>query len=74
MSKDIKRPELRARVARQGQGPRVAAEGDWGDLAGASMDTLNSLRLYASDNRRIFHAIGRGWWMGTDPDLTPYLV
>jgi hypothetical protein len=53
---------------------RVAADGDWGDFLAGMMDTLNNLRLYASDNRRIVHVIGRGWWMGTNPDLSPYFV
>ena len=53
---------------------RVSAEGDWGDFLGATMDNINNVRLYSSDNKRVAHAIGRGWWMGNDPDLIPYFV
>ena len=53
---------------------RVSAEGDWGDFLGATMDNINNVRLYSSDNMRVAHAIGRGWWMGKDPDLIPYFV
>jgi len=63
-----------AAAERRYNATRVAAEGDWGDFLGGMMDTLNNLRLYASDNRRIVHVIGRGWWMGTNPDLSPYFV
>lgn len=67
------RPALAAAEHRY-DSSRVAAEGDWGDFLGGMMDTLNNLRLYASDNRRIVHVIGRGWWMGTNPDLSPYFA
>jgi len=63
-----------AAAERRYSAARVAAEGDWGDFLAGMMDTLNNLRLYASDNRRIVHVIGRGWWMGTNPDLSPYFV
>ncbi|HUJ32769.1 MAG TPA: PA14 domain-containing protein [Candidatus Acidoferrum sp.] len=53
---------------------RISAEGDWGDFLGAIADNLNNTRLYGSDNRRIVHGIGRGWWMTKDPDLFPYFV
>ena len=53
---------------------RISAEGDWGDFLGAIADNLNNARLYSSDNKRVAHAIGRGWWMGKDPDLSPYFV
>lgn len=53
---------------------RTSAQGDWGDFLGAIADSLNNSRLYASDNKRVAHAIGRGWWMRTDPDLSPYFV
>jgi hypothetical protein len=51
---------------------RAAARGDWGDFLGATTDTLNNIRLYGSDNHRVVHGIGRGWWMGKNPDLFPY--
>jgi len=53
---------------------RISAQGDWGDFLGAIADNLNNARLYASDNKRVAHAIGRGWWMRKDPDLSPYFV
>jgi PA14 domain/Glycosyl hydrolase family 63 C-terminal domain len=53
---------------------RISAQGDWGDFLGAVGDNLNNSRLYASDNQRVTHAIGRGWWMGKNPDLAPYFV
>ena len=53
---------------------RISAQGDWGDFLGAITDNLNNARLYASDNKRVAHAIGRGWWMRKDPDLSPYFV
>lgn len=53
---------------------RISAEGDWGDFLGAIADNLNNTRLYGSDNKKIVHAIGRGWWMTKDPDLFPYFV
>lgn len=53
---------------------RVLAEGDWGNFLGAIADNLNNTRLYGSDNHRIVHGIGRGWWMTKDPDLFPYFV
>jgi hypothetical protein len=53
---------------------RISAQGDWGDFLGSIADNLNNARLYGSDNRRVVHAIGRGWWMGKNPDLFPYFV
>lgn len=53
---------------------RISAQGDWSDFLGAISDNLNNARLYASDNHRVAHAIGRGWWMRKDPDLSPYFV
>jgi putative isomerase len=56
---------------------RVAAEGSWGDFLGAIADNVNFSRLYGSDNARIAHSDGRGWWLqsiGGSPDLFPYFV
>jgi hypothetical protein len=56
---------------------RIAAEGDWGNFLGAIADNVNFCRLYGSDNARIAHADGRGWWLqrlATSPDLYPYFV
>ena len=54
---------------------RIAAEGDWGDYAGAIADVMNGSRFFSSVDRRIAHAVGRGWWIaGQAPsaDFTPY--
>lgn len=61
-----------ARAGERYAAQRISASGDWGDFFGAITDTLNNIRLYGSDNKRIVHGIGRGWWMGTNPDLFPY--
>jgi hypothetical protein len=53
---------------------RISAQGDWGDFLSPIADNLNNVRLYANDNKRIVQAIGRGWWMGKNPDLSPYFV
>jgi hypothetical protein len=53
---------------------RISAQGDWGDFLGPIADNVNNSRLYSSDNQRIADAIGRGWWMGKNPDLFPYFV
>ncbi len=56
---------------------RIAATGDWGDFLGAVADNVNFCRLYGSDNARISHTDGRGWWLqrlATSPDLHPYFV
>jgi hypothetical protein len=53
---------------------RISAQGDWGDFLSPIADNLNNARLYASDTKRVANAIGRGWWMRTDPDLAPYFV
>jgi len=63
-----------ASAGKQYASTRISAQGDWGDFLGAIADTLNNARLYASDNRRVAHAIGRGWWMRKDPDLSAYFV
>ncbi len=53
----------------------IKAEGDWGDFIGAIADNCNFYRLYSSDNNRIVHAIGRGWWIYRDnPNYIPYFV
>jgi hypothetical protein len=56
---------------------RIGAEGTWGDFLGAIADNLNFSRLYGSDNGRIVHSDGRGWWLQSiagSPDLFPYFV
>jgi hypothetical protein len=53
---------------------RISAQGDWGDFLGAIADNLNNARLYASDNKRVAHAIGRGWWMRKDPDPSVFCL
>jgi hypothetical protein len=59
---------------------RVAAEGDWGDFLGAIADNLNNARLYGSDNTRIAHSCGRGWWLAHqrwfegNADIFPYFL
>ena len=56
---------------------RIGAAGDWGDFLGAIADNVNFCRLYGSDNGRIAHSDGRGWWLqsiATSPDLYPYFV
>lgn len=68
---DSVEPQLKSAGARY-NAQRVRAEGDWGDFLGATADSLNNARLYGSDNHRVVHGIGRGWWMRRDPDLFPY--
>lgn len=55
---------------------QISSKGDWGDFAGAIMHNLNNAKLYTSDNKRLSHVIGRGWWIirKQNPDLTPYFV
>lgn len=55
---------------------QVESEGDWGNFAGAILNNLNNAKLYSSDNKRMAHVIGRGWWIFKDrnPDLAPYFV
>jgi len=40
---------------------RPAATGDWGDFVGAIANNLNNSRVYSSDDRVVFHTVGRGW-------------
>jgi len=40
------------------------ATGDWGDFVGAIADNLNNSRIYSSDDRVVFHTVGRGWANG----------
>jgi putative isomerase len=54
---------------------RTSAEGDWGDFLGAIADNLNTMRFYGSDNGRIAHGDGRGWWLYRgSPDTAAYFV
>jgi len=54
---------------------RASANGEWGDFLKAITDNTNNSRLYSSDNGRIVHACGRGWWLGrSNPDQFPYFV
>ncbi len=54
---------------------RIAAEGDWGDFLGAIADNLNTMRFYGSDNGRVAHGDGRGWWLYRgSPDTAAYFL
>ena len=55
---------------------QVSSEGDWGNFAGTILHTLNNAELYTSDNKKLAHVIGRGWWVirKQNADLTPYFV
>lgn len=59
---------------------RMSSEGDWGDFLGAIGDNVNNSRFYGSDNHRVAHSIGRGWWISHqrwfegNADLFPYFV
>ncbi|MCX6345408.1 MAG: trehalase family glycosidase [Armatimonadetes bacterium] len=60
------------------QAHRTRAEGDWGDFTGAIAQNMNASRIYSSDNARVAHVVGRGWWIyyqspiDGNPDLGPY--
>lgn len=54
---------------------RIASEGDWGDFLGAIAENLNTMRFYGSDNGRVAHGDGRGWWLYRgSPDTSPYFL
>jgi putative isomerase len=40
------------------------ATGDWGDFVGPIAENLNNSRIYSSDDRVVFHTVGRGWANG----------
>ncbi len=53
----------------------LVSSGAWGDFLSAIPDNLNFSRLYSSDNGRVVHIVGRGWWIGRrDPDIFPYFA
>jgi len=43
---------------------RPVASGGWGDFVGAIPDNLNNSRIYSSDDRVVFHTVGRAWAQG----------
>jgi len=51
----------------------IKSSGDWGNFVSPIADNLNASRLYSSDNGRIAHIVGRGWWIGrNNPNIFPY--
>ncbi len=53
----------------------LTSSGTWGNFLAAIPDNLNFSRLYSSDNGRVVHIVGRGWWIGRrDPNIFPYFA
>ncbi len=53
----------------------LTSRGPWGNFLSAISDNLNFSKLYSSDNGRVVHVVGRGWWIGRrDPNLFPYFA
>jgi len=51
----------------------IKSSGDWGNFVGPIADNLNASRLYSSDNGKVVHIVGRGWWIGrNNPNIFPY--
>ncbi len=40
---------------------RLLPTGDWGDFVSPIAENLNNSRIYSSDDRVVFHTVGRGW-------------
>lgn len=49
---------------------RLSSSGYWGDFAGAIQQVLSASRIFSSLDHRIFHTIGRGWWMAYQKNFT----
>jgi hypothetical protein len=52
-----------AQAAKAYDSKRIAAEGDWGNFLGAIADSMNGSLFFSSLDRRVIHAVGRGWWI-----------
>lgn len=68
-------PKILSDAKQRYESYHLVSTGAWGNFLGAIPDNLNFSRLYSSDNGRIVHIVGRGWWIGrSDPILFPYFA